>query len=163
MKTIRPTTAQDWRTLKHLRLAALLDAPQAFGLRYETAVYHSDAAWRERAAGTPDLAYFVGFIDDDAAAMIGAWFSPEREFKLISMWAKPEYRGTGVAASLVDAVKVRAVGLGHTSVVLSVAAENHRAVAFYRKQGFSFLPEWEPLAGNPHVSLQKMLWQAAPC
>ena len=149
--------------LKHLRLAALRDAPQAFGLRYETAVYHSDAVWRDRAAGTADLAYFVGLIDGDAAGMVGAWLSPDLEFKLISMWAKPEYRGTGVAASLVDAVKTRAVALGQASVVLSVAADNHRAVAFYRKQGFSFLPEWEPLAGNPQVSLQKMLWQAAPC
>lgn len=162
MMTIRPTTAQDWRTLKHLRLAALRDMPQAFGLRYETAVYHSDAVWRERAAGTADLAYFVGLIDDDAAAMIGAWLSPEGDFKLISMWAKPECRGSGIAASLVDAVKSRAAALGHTSVTLSVAAANQRAVAFYRKQGFSFLPEWEPLAGNPQVRLQKMVWQAAP-
>ncbi|MBZ2208720.1 GNAT family N-acetyltransferase [Massilia soli] len=162
MMTIRPTTAQDWRTLKHLRLAALLDAPQAFGLRHETAVYHSDAVWRERAAGTADLAYFVGLIGDDAAAMAGAWISPERDFKLISMWTKPEYRGTGVAASLVEAVKARAVDMGHTRVVLSVAAENIRAVALYRRQGFSFLPEWEPLASNPTVSLQTMLWQTAP-
>ncbi len=163
MITIRPTTAQDWRTLKDVRLAALLDAPKAFGLRYETAVYHSDAAWRERAAGTADLAYYLGFIDGDAAALIGAWISPERGFTLISMWAKPEYRGTGVAASLVDTVKARAVGLGYARVVLSVAAENTRAVAFYHKQGFAFLPEWEPLASDPQVSLQKMLWLAPPC
>ena len=161
MMTIRPTTAQDWRTLKEVRLAALLDAPQAFGLRYETAVYHSDAAWRERAAGNVDSAYFLGFIDGDAAAMIGAWLRPQGDFTLISMWAKPHYRGTGVAARLVDAVKARAVAQGHARVVLSVAAENKRAVAFYRKQGFHFLPECEPLAGNPQVSLQKMQWLAA--
>ena len=162
MMTIRPTTAQDWRTLKDIRLAALLDAPHAFGLRYETAVYHSDAAWRERAAGTADLAYFLGFVEGDAAAMIGAWVRPEGDLTLISMWAKPQYRGTGVAARLVDAVKARARDIGHTRVVLSVAAENQRAVAFYRKHGFYFLPEWEPLAGNPQVSLQKMQWLAAP-
>lgn len=158
MMTIRPTTAQDWQTLKEIRLAALLDAPDAFGVRHETAIYYSDAVWRERAAGTRDLEFFVGFIDGEAAGMIGASISPAGEFKLISMWAKPAHRGSGAAAALVDAVKARAVQLGHTRVVLSVSPENKRAVAFYRKQGFCFLPEWEPLASNPRISLQTMVW-----
>lgn len=160
LTTIRPTTEQDWQTLKEIRLAALLDAPEAFGVRHETAVYYSEAVWRARAAGTRDLEFFVGLIDGEAAGMIGASTSPAGEFKLISMWAKPAHRGTGVAAALVDAVKARALQLGYNRVVLSVSAENKRAVAFYRNQGFSFLPEWEPLASNPQISLQKMAWHS---
>lgn len=34
---IRPTTDADWQILKEIRLAALLDAPTAFGVRYATA------------------------------------------------------------------------------------------------------------------------------
>jgi ribosomal protein S18 acetylase RimI-like enzyme len=129
-------------------------------VRHETAVYYSEAVWQARAAGASDLEYFLGFVDGDAAGMIGASISPGGELKLIAMWARPEHRGTGVAAALVDAVKARAVQRGHASVVLSVSADNKRAVAFYRKLGFCFLPEWEPLASNPQISLQKMVWRA---
>lgn len=160
MITVRPTTLQDWKTLKEIRLAALLDAPAAFGVGHETAAYYSEAVWQARAAGASDLEYFLGFVDGQAAGMAGASTSPAGEFKLIAMWAKPGHRGSGVAAVVVEAVKGRAVQLGHASVVLSVSADNKRAVAFYHKLGFSFLPEWEPLASNPQISLQKMVWHA---
>ena len=41
---------------------------------------------------------------------------------------------------------------------LDVSPDNRRAAAFYRKQGFVFLPEWEPLESHPHIQVQKMEW-----
>jgi predicted dehydrogenase len=50
----------------------------------------------------------------------------------------------------------RAASQGHARLVLSVSPDNGRAADFYRKQGFSFLPEWEALASHPDLNAQKM-------
>jgi ribosomal protein S18 acetylase RimI-like enzyme len=77
------------------------------------------------------------------------------------MWVKPECRGSAAAATLVESVKAHAVAQGYARVVLDVAPENERAVSFYRKQGFSFLPVWEALESHPHIQVQKMEWLAS--
>ena len=48
---IRPTQTKDWRLLKQVRLAALQDAPTAFGVSYQSAARYSDQQWQERASG----------------------------------------------------------------------------------------------------------------
>ncbi|MES2070056.1 MAG: GNAT family N-acetyltransferase [Pseudomonadota bacterium] len=162
MMIIRATTEQDWEILKELRLAALRDAPTAFGVSLASAAAYTDAQWRERAANRGQAQFLLAFLHGVAVGMVGGVVSsgPSLEFNLIAMWVKPEHRGTAAAASLVDAVKTRAVSQGHARVVLTVAPDNARAAALYRKQGFAFLPEWETLESHPHIELQKMEWQA---
>jgi ribosomal protein S18 acetylase RimI-like enzyme len=153
---IRATAADDWKTLKELRLAALRDAPTAFGVSYATAAGYSDAQWRERAAG-PHPQFLLAYRDGLAAGMIGGGISAATaEYNLIAMWVRPEYRGTDTAERLVSAIKASAAARGQTRIVLDVAPDNARAAAFYRRQGFVFLPEWEPLASHPHIQVQKM-------
>ena len=153
---IRHTTEEDWKILKEIRLASLLDAPTAFGLSQATAAAYSDSQWRDRASSRSQAEFLLAFMNGVAVGIVGGAVSPTSEFNLIAMWVKLEYRGTGVAAGLVDSVKMRAISQGHTRVVLSVSPENGRAAAFYRKQGFSFLPEWETLASHPDIGVQKM-------
>jgi ribosomal protein S18 acetylase RimI-like enzyme len=158
---IRTTSADDWETLKEMRLAALKDAPTAFGVSYAQAVAQSDAQWRERAAGRRPQ-FLLALRDGVAAGMIGGGVSAATgEYNLIAMWVKLEYRGTDTAAQLVAAVKASATAQGHARIVLDVAPENARASVFYRKQGFTFLPEWEPLASHPEIQVQKMEWRQA--
>ncbi|MFP3520210.1 GNAT family N-acetyltransferase, partial [Pseudomonas sp. SIMBA_077] len=45
---IRPTQTKDWRLLKQVRLAALQDAPTAFGVSYQSAARYSDQQWQDR-------------------------------------------------------------------------------------------------------------------
>lgn len=159
---IRSTTADDWALLKEIRLAALLDAPTAFGVSHATAAAYSDAQWRERAAG-PHPQFLLAFRNGVAAGMIGGGVSAATgEYNLIAMWIKPEHRGDGAAARLVDAIKASAAAKGHTRIVLDVAPGNARAVAFYQREGFVFLPEWEPLASHPEIQVQKMAWRSEP-
>lgn len=157
---IRHTTEEDWEILKEIRLASLLDAPTAFGLSQATAAAYSDSQWRDRASSRSQAEFLLAFMNGVAVGIVGDFVSPTLEFNLIAMWVKPECRGTGVAAGLVDSIKTRAVSQGHTRVVLSVSPGNGRAAAFYRKQGFSFLPEWETLASHPDINVQKMAWRA---
>jgi hypothetical protein len=54
---IRPTTAGDWPALKSARLAALLDAPTAFGASHASAARFSDADWQQRSIPTPQRTF----------------------------------------------------------------------------------------------------------
>ena len=158
---IRQTTEADWEVLKEIRLAALLDAPTAFGVSHASAAAYSDVQWRERASNRGMAEYYLAFMDDRAVGIVAGVVSAAQEFNLIAMWVRPECRGIAVAAGLVDAIKARAASRGHARVVLDVSPDNARASAFYRKQGFSFLPEREALASHPDIIVQKMEWRAA--
>jgi ribosomal protein S18 acetylase RimI-like enzyme len=157
---IRRTAEEDWEILKEIRLAALLDAPTAFGVTHASAAAYTDSQWRERASNRGQAEFLLAFMNGMAVGIVGGVVSPTLEFNLIAMWVKPECRGMAVAAGLVDFIKTRAVSQGHARVVLDVSPDNVRAAAFYRKQGFSFLPEWEALASHPDIAVQKMEWRA---
>ncbi|MGX9729573.1 N-acetyltransferase family protein [Janthinobacterium aestuarii] len=157
---IRPSTTADWPALKSTRLAALLDAPTAFGASHASAAGFSDADWQQRATSTPQRTFFLAFDGEHPIGLAAQVVAGNGECHLIAMWVHREYRGMAVAQGLVDAVKQCAVGNGHRRLVLDVAPENARAAAFYRKQGFVFLPEWEALESHPHIQVQKMEWLA---
>jgi ribosomal protein S18 acetylase RimI-like enzyme len=156
---IRPTREDDWSSLKDLRLAALLDAPTAFGVSHQTASAYTEQQWRERAAATHPR-FWLAWVDGQAVGMIGGGVSAKQRYNLIAMWVAPPLRGSGIAAQLVGAVKNEATAQGHERVFLDVAPGNRRAAAFYEKQGFAFIDEWEPLASHPHVQVQTMQWCA---
>lgn len=155
---IRPTIEADWEALKSIRLAALLDAPTAFGVSHQTAAAYTEAQWRERAAPGGSAFWLAFDGQGQAVGMIGGAFDDQGHYNLIGMWVERAHRGSGAARQLVDAVKAHAVEQGHTRIVLDVAPENARAARFYLNQGFTFLDEWEPLASHPAIRVQKMAW-----
>ncbi|WP_339548087.1 GNAT family N-acetyltransferase [Pseudomonas sp. RA_35y_Pfl2_P32] len=158
---IRLTHTHDWKLLKHTRLAALLDAPSAFGVSYQSAAQSSDEQWQERADSTSGTTFWLALEDDRALGMIGAALSDQGRYNLIGMWVDASARGSGIASQLVDAVKTRALEQSHGRVFLDVAPDNRRAANFYLKQGFVFIDEWEPLASHPQILVQTMIWQAS--
>jgi ribosomal protein S18 acetylase RimI-like enzyme len=143
--------------LKQVRLAAILDTPTAFGVRYQTAAKYTDEQWKDRAssAGT---AFWLAFDSDKPIGMVGAAVSSANRYNLIGMWIALSARGSGVATQLVEAVKARAIDQGFDGVFLDVSPDNARASNFYLKQGFAFLDEWEPLESHPYISVQTMRW-----
>lgn len=157
---IHPTTAADWPALKATRLASLLDAPTAFGVSHASAAAYTDADWQQRAVSTAQRTFFLAFDGEQAIGIAAQVVAGNGACNLIAMWVRREYRGMAVAQGLVDAVKRQAVAAGHARLVLDVAPENARAAAFYQKQGFVFLPEWEALESHPHIQVQKMEWLA---
>jgi ribosomal protein S18 acetylase RimI-like enzyme len=156
---VRPTTEEDWPALKAIRLAALRDAPTAFGVDYATAAANSDDQWRTRASGCGAARFFLAIENDEAVGLIAGVADHGSQTELIAMWVRPDSRGMGVAERLVDAVKALAVASGHARVLLDVSADNARAASFYRRQGFVFLPKWEPLASHPSIRVQQMEWR----
>jgi ribosomal protein S18 acetylase RimI-like enzyme len=155
LTAVRPTTRDDWARLKAVRLAALLDAPTAFGVSHQEAAVYTDEQWQTRAAGR-QTRFWLAFQHGEAVGMAGSGVSQAGRCNLLGMWLAPTARGASLAAQLVDAVKSHAVDLGHERVYLDVAPDNARAVRFYQKQGFVFIDEWVPLASHPHIQVQTM-------
>ncbi|MYN40048.1 GNAT family N-acetyltransferase [Duganella sp. FT109W] len=162
MTDIRYTKEEDWQELKRIRLAALQDAPQAFGVSHASAAAYTDDAWRDRAAGRGKARFILAFDGGEAVGIVGHVPNDQQELELIAMWVAPSHRGTAVATHLVDMVKSHAASQTYQRILLDVAPNNQRAAAFYQKLGFAFLPEWEPLESHPHIQLQKMEWLSRP-
>lgn len=157
---IRYTSEADWQELKRVRLAALLDAPTAFGVSHASAAAYTDDAWRDRAAGHGPARYVLAFQDGAAVGIVAHVPNAQQELELIAMWVTPSLRGMTIAAQLVAVVQAYAIANGYPRVLLDVAPANARAAAFYQKLGFTFLPEWQALESHPHIQLQKMEWVA---
>src|SRR5688572_10604483 len=100
MVEVRPLRPDDWQVTRELRLAALLDAPAAFGGTYEDALQRTEAHWREWPAnGQP----FAAYLDGKPVGMAAAIAKSPQTTILISMWVAPEARGTGVNRALLEA------------------------------------------------------------
>lgn len=160
MRVLRSTEAH-WQALRAVRLAALREAPTAFGVTHAQSSANTDDDWRAHAAGRKGVAFFLAVEGEAAIGLAGGTFGGDGVYQLIAMWVHPDHRGCGIAAQLVAAVKAHAVAAGHARVVLDVSPENAPAVRFYQKQGFVFQPHWEPLASHPHIQVQQMAWLAA--
>jgi ribosomal protein S18 acetylase RimI-like enzyme len=126
----------DWARYRDVRLAALIDAPSAFGSTYEREASFDEATWRERAAGDAWLAVAGG----RPVGIVGLYAAPglpEGAVMLVAMWVAGEARGSGVADALVEAALAGAAEAGFAEVVLYVEAGNGRAAAFYERMGFT--------------------------
>jgi GNAT superfamily N-acetyltransferase len=121
--------------LRHIRLRALADAPDAFGSTYAEAVARPMATWSEQ---LENMATFVAVKDGEDVGLVRcvgdahlrgtAW--------LISMWVAPEGRGQGIGEALVDAVIEYARSTGSTRLLLDVADDNRQAISLYARKGF---------------------------
>jgi RimJ/RimL family protein N-acetyltransferase len=146
---VRRLRADEWRELREIRLAALLDAPEAFATRYAEAAARDDARWRSdaaRGAGT-ESATFVAVDDGRLVGMAGGW-SGDGTARLVQMFVRPEARGTGLAGELVAAVAAWARELGFGRLELGVVEGNDAAERAYARCGF--VRVGEPAASAAH-------------
>jgi len=150
---------KEWMDLKNIRLSSLLDAPSAFGIRYQDAINYSDEEWKLRASNENGPRFFIAYIAEKAVGLVGGVFA-NNEYELISMWVAPEYRRGSVSKGLVEALQTHALNEGHKVVILKVSPENKAADGLYRKCGFSVVGSGGALASNDSVALQKMEWLA---
>jgi len=133
MVVIRRLSADDWAAFRSLRLAALAEAPYAYASRLRDWQDAPEQRWRERlaVAGFHAIAEVEG---RPAGLVSGLGTGDERE--LISMWAAPWARGSGVGDALVRAVVAWARSEGARSLALAVRDRNRPAIALYLRHGF---------------------------
>lgn len=131
-------TSGDWRLWRHLRLAALAEAPGAFGSTFAewSGSGDTDARWRARLAGVGlNLVLTVG---GEPLGMVSATaHNADGEVELISLWVAPARRGRGVGDEAVQQVAAWACNQHPgDALVLSVKTDNGRARALYERHGF---------------------------
>lgn len=139
---VRRVQAADWAALRTVRLAALADAPGAFGSTTQREQAFPEAEWRRRASsGFPAFIAWrsgqpVGLVTVVQHQKEDAGEGSAREWELVSMWVSPEVRGKGYADGLVSAAIEAAKAEIAENLTLWVADGNRRARAFYERAGF---------------------------
>jgi GNAT superfamily N-acetyltransferase len=149
---IRRLTPDEWQVFRQVRLAALQEAPYAFGSTYERESVADERSWRERLANRTQL---VAEIEGGVAGMAAGIRSDESSAALISMWVAPPARGKGVGARLVNAVLDWAEQEGYDSVSLWVTDGNVVAERLYERCGFARTGAVQPIhPSEPRVEYE---------
>ena len=149
MVLVRQTTMADWQALRDIRLLALQDAPDAFASTYARESALSEAEWRQRA--TRDGSFIAFLPEVSPAGLAGGYQAAPGTVELIAMFVRPQARGRGVGAALIDAVTAWARAKNATSVHLWVTETNSHALRLYERCGFTPTPERQPLPSHPSL------------
>jgi ribosomal protein S18 acetylase RimI-like enzyme len=138
MVELRVLTPDDWQIWREVRLAALAEAPHAFGSRLEDWQGDGDRGerWRARLAA-PGSYNVIAVLDGRPVGMVSGMPTGEPGVaELISMWVDPAARGKRVGDRLVQAVEGWARQLPADVLKLAVVQDNDAAAALYRRNGF---------------------------
>lgn len=135
MLEIQRLEPHEGERLRVIRLAALRDAPEAFGSTYAETAARPMESWP---AQIEALATFVARLDGADVGLVRGGPSDERpgDAFLLSMWVAPIARGRRVGQALIEAVIAWARADGYDTVVLDVGDDNHPAIALYARMGF---------------------------
>jgi GNAT superfamily N-acetyltransferase len=166
--SVRRLTGDDWRTLRAVRLAALADAPYAFGSTLAREQAFTETDWRGRLAMAGTLSA-VAFLAEEPVGLIGAIPTVETTapttapkgvettmttVMLVAMWAHPAHRGRGIGDALVTDVVRWAAETGWSRVVLRVADGNVAARGLFLRHGFVPTGIRTPLESDPRVGTE---------
>ena len=127
-------TPQDWQLYRRIRLAALKEAPYAFGSTYAGEVGRPERAWRKALA---DRVRFVAEVDGVVAGTAtGGDGDSTGAAALTAMWVDPRFRRHGVGRQLVQTVVDWAKAGGYDRIFLWVTDGNANAERLYARNGF---------------------------
>ena len=142
--TIRRIKPDEWGILRELRLASLLDAPEAFGQSHANALDIPDGEWQQiaRSSAAGDARIWLIAREEDAdVGLVQARRRAPTDCLVFSMWVAPGARRSGVGRLLIDSVAEWATGWGARRLVLWVFGANDGAHRFYDRIGFSVVPD----------------------
>ena len=139
---VEAATPEDWQVVRHLRLGALADEPDAFGSTLEQEVERPEHAWRERLTATTATTLVASLVGEDGEArpvgitMVAPAFGTPEHAGIYGVWVAPSARGRGVGDALLEAALDQARAAGYPRVVLDVGDHNTAAQALYARHGF---------------------------
>jgi ribosomal protein S18 acetylase RimI-like enzyme len=130
-------TVDDWPRWRELRLAALAEAPDAFGSRLTDWQGDGDREerWRDRLAiaGSHNV---LALLDGRPSGMASGVPHASGVAELISMWVAPAARGQGVGDLLIGEIARWEREAGASALRLAVVEGNTPAAALYHRNGF---------------------------
>ena len=143
---VRRLAGRDWAAFRAIRLAALRDAPEAFGSTAEDAERVDEPEWRRRLR---ERAVFLAEVSTELVGLAaGIKGDMPGDAELISMWVAPTWRGRGVGDRLVEAVLTWARQEHFTAISLWVASGNARAERLYARHGFAPTGRQQSMGGG---------------
>lgn len=146
---------EDWPLVKDIRLRALADAPDAFGMTLAESEVQPDEEWRQRLSGPSPTV--LALEDGHPLAMGGGFLLPEPEAAMVwGMWTEPAARGRGLGRRVLDAVVAWAHDAGRTPY-LHVTEGNATARAVYVAAGFEPTGVWHPLREGSPLRIEEMV------
>jgi GNAT superfamily N-acetyltransferase len=110
----------------------------------------------EIAARLPEGPAWIARVNTEPIGTVAAVLRGE-EIYVRSMAVRPDARGTGVAAALLEAVTRFAIDSGAQRMRLSTTPFLHAAIRLYERAGFVRLPEPLDLHGTPLFGMLKTL------
>lgn len=154
---------RDWRKYREIRLAALEDAPSAFGLTWQEEASLAPPQWMERAQRSQEgKTLTIVVAVDDAGRWVGlaGGYRPGdqgADTELISMWVAPDCRGGGLGIQLLRAVLAWAEAHGASTIGLWVNTAHPAAISLYHKAGFRRTGETDKVPSDPTQQVIRML------
>jgi GNAT superfamily N-acetyltransferase len=152
--TFRRLTGDDWEMLRDVRLAALADAPHAYGSTLAREEAFDEAEWRRRLDG--DGMWAVAVRDTRTVGLVGAFLPARDTPMLVAMWVRPGNRGLGIGDGLITAVVGWARENRWSRVVLRVADTNDAARKLFLRAGFEPTGVRAPLESDPGVGTEEL-------
>lgn len=154
---IHQLRVDDWARYRDLRVAALGDAPEAFGETLDHAQACGEQDWRHRLSRMQgERALGLVAVADD-----GCWAGTMRgeitgdDVWLYGVYVVPRHRRTGVAQTLLSAMSDWAAPHA-TRMLLHVAATNVRARRLYERNAFVLTGRSVTNPAHPHVTELEM-------
>ena len=161
LPSVRPFLPHEWRMYRDLRLRALEDSPDAFGMTLAEERDRSDAEWSTRLAAGGDPRWNLPVVAEVDGEPIGlAWgriepSTPELA-NLYQMWVDPKYRNLGAGRMLLEAVIDWARDANVRYLALGVTCGDSAAARLYARAGFQPVGEPEPLRPGSSLLMQPM-------
>jgi GNAT superfamily N-acetyltransferase len=153
MVMVREVEIDEWELLRDVRLAALREAPYAFGSTYAREAPFTEEQWRGRLSSR-SVTFFAEVPEGVEPAGLAGVYEEDGMADLVSMWVRPSARGLGVGKALVTAAADWAKARDHDTLYLWVTETNPGAVRLYERCGFIPTGERQPLPSDK--SLQEI-------
>jgi GNAT superfamily N-acetyltransferase len=163
--TIRRIREDEGPRLRVLRLAALADAPMAFGSTLEREEAFPEHLWRERAERGAAGVDRITFVAEHDGRWIGLATGLARNPDdpsdprpiLVGMFVAPLARRVGIGTALVEAVVAWARERSAPALCLWVTSTNDSAIVLYTKCGFRRTDQTSPVATRPGFQMVRDL------
>jgi GNAT superfamily N-acetyltransferase len=159
--TLEVMSPTQWELYRELRLAALLDAPDAFGSTFALEVVRPKELWQTRLAAAAESGSdlpLLARVDSMPAGL--CWANRDAQnasvVNLFQMWVVPNLRRLGVGQSLLDRSISWARSLGASELCLGVTLGDSPAYSMYQRSGFVPQGEPRPLREGTSVQAQNM-------
>jgi ribosomal protein S18 acetylase RimI-like enzyme len=151
MIVVREVTADDWELMRDVRLAALAEAPSAFGSSYAREVAFTEEQWRGRISER-SVTFFAREEPARAGpAGLAGVYVEDGAANLVSMWVRPAARGLGAGKALVEAAAAWAKANDFPALFLWVTESNTSARRLYEGCGFTPTGQRQPLPSDPSI------------